>query len=166
MPHSELLGSSDANEDDLLMSGPTLEENVMEDYVATGLTLRTHPMAILRQEFPFNKCKRYSELVTLRNKGFVRIAGIVTGKQRPGTASGVMFMSLEDETGTTNVIIWNTTQERFRTQILTGKLLVIKGTVEIQTENVSVPVVHVIAGHIQNVSDRLQNLALKSRDFH
>ena len=166
MPHSDLLGSSDANEDDLLMSGPTLEENVMEDYVATGLTLRTHPMAILRQEFPFNKCKRYSELVTLRNKGFVRIAGIVTGKQRPGTASGVMFMSLEDETGTTNVIIWNTTQERFRTQILTGKLLVIKGTVEIQTENVSVPVVHVIAGHIQNVSDRLQNLALKSRDFH
>lgn len=166
MPHSELLGSSDANENDLLMSGPTLEENVMEDYVATGLTLRTHPMAILRQEFPFNKCKRYSELVTLRNKGFVRIAGIVTGKQRPGTASGVMFMSLEDETGTTNVIIWNTTQERFRTQILTGKLLVIKGTVEIQTENVSVPVVHVIAGHIQNVSDRLQSLALKSRDFH
>lgn len=166
MPHSELLDAIDTDADELLMSGPSLEENVMEDYAAIGLTLRTHPMAILRQEFPFNKCKRFTDLVDMRHKGFVRIAGIVTGKQRPGTASGVLFMSLEDETGTSNVVIWNSTQERFRTEILTGKLLIIKGTVEIVTDGVAVPVVHVIAGNIQNVTDRLQNLALKSRDFH
>lgn len=148
------------------MSGPTLEQNVMDDYASIGLTLRTHPMKILRSEFPFDKCKRFSDLVDLRHKSFVRIAGIVTGKQRPGTASGVMFMSLEDETGTSNVIVWSATQERFRSEILTGKLLIIKGTVEIATEGVNVPIVHVIAGHIQNVTDRLHNLALKSRDFH
>jgi error-prone DNA polymerase len=148
------------------MPGPTLEQNVMDDYASIGLTLRTHPMQILRSEFPFNKCKRFADLVHLRHKGFVRIAGVVTGKQRPGTASGVIFMSLEDETGTSNVIIWNATQERFRTEILTGKLLIIKGTVEILAEGVGTPIVHVIAGHIQNVTHRLHELALKSRDFH
>jgi error-prone DNA polymerase len=123
-------------------------------------------MQILRSEYPFNKCKRFTDLVHLPHKGFVRIAGIVTGKQRPGTASGVLFMSLDDETGTSNVVIWNSTQERFRNEILTGKLLIIKGTVEILTENVAVPVVHVIAGHVQDVTSRLNNLALRSRDFH
>jgi error-prone DNA polymerase len=166
MPHSEFLEGSDMDDDDLLMSGPTLEENVMEDYESIGLTLRTHPMKILRSEVPFDKCKRFVDLVGLRHKSHVKIAGIVTGKQRPGTESGVMFLSLEDETGTSNVVIWNSTQEHFRTEILTGKLLVIKGTVEILTEGVSVPVVHVIAGHILNVTDRLDSLALKSRDFH
>ncbi|HTF94488.1 MAG TPA: OB-fold nucleic acid binding domain-containing protein [Cellvibrio sp.] len=96
----------------------------------------------------------------------MRIAGIVTGKQRPGTASSVMFMSLEDETGISNIVIWNSTQEQFRKEILTGQLLVIKGTVEILTEGVSVPIVHVIAVHVEDVGPRLQNLALKSRGFH
>lgn len=166
MPHSELLGSNDKDDDELLMDEPTLEENVMNDYASIGLTLRTHPMAILRNESPFNDCKRFADLTQLQDKGFVRIAGIVTGKQRPGTASGVMFMSLEDETGTTNVVIKSGTQEYFRKEILTGKLLIIKGTVEILTERVSVPVVHVLAGHFEDVSARLDNLALKSRDFH
>lgn len=166
LPHSALLESGESSTDDLLMAGPTLEQNVMDDYASIGLTLRAHPMQILRNEFPFNKCKRFIDLPTLRHKGFVRLAGIVTGKQRPGTASGVMFMSLEDETGTSNVVIWNATQERFRTEILTGKLLLIKGTVEILTEGVSVPVVHVIAGMIQDLTPRLQKLTLKSRDFH
>lgn len=74
-------------------------------------------------------------------------------------------MSLEDETGTTNVVIWSSTQERFRSEILTGKLLIIKGVVEIVSDGVEVPIVHVIAGHIQDVTDRLHSLAIKSRDF-
>ena len=166
MPHLELLDEGENDQDDLLTGAPSLEDNVVEDYSALGLTLRAHPMEILRKEFPFSHCKRFADLIHLRHKGFVRIAGIVTGKQRPGTASGVMFMSLEDETGTSNVLIWNSTQEQFRTQILTGKLLVIKGTVEILDEDVSAPVIHVIAGHIEDVTPRLQNLATKSRDFH
>lgn len=166
LPTSVLLDDSEQVEDDLLMQGPSLEQNVMDDYASIGLTLRTHPMQILRSEYPFNRCKRHIDLVHLRNDGFVRIAGIVTGKQRPGTASGVMFLSLEDETGTSNIIIWKSTQERFRTEILTGKLLVIKGIVQVVTEGVAVPIVHIVAGHIQNLTDRLQSLALKSRDFH
>lgn len=77
-----------------------------------------------------------------------------------------MFLSLEDETGTSNIIVWQQTQERFRIEILTGKLLIIKGIVQIVTEGVATPIIHIVAGHVQNVTDRLQDLALKSRDFH
>lgn len=166
MPHSELLDEDEDDRDDLVTASPSLEENVMDDYATTGLTLRTHPMALLRQEYPFNRCKRFVDLINLPHKGFVRIAGLVTGKQRPGTATGILFLSLEDETGTSNVVIWNTTQERFRNQILTGKLLIVKGTVEILKENVATPVVHILAGHIEDVTERLHSLAVKSRDFH
>lgn len=166
MPYSPLLEHSEQDDDDLLMAGPSLEQNIMDDYATIGLSLRKHPMEILRSEFPFNRCKRYADLIHLPHKGFVRIAGIVTGKQRPGTASGVLFLSLEDETGTSNVLIWNRTQVQFRLPILTGKLLVIKGTVEILTEDSAVPVVHVIAGHVQDATHRLHQLAVKSRDFH
>jgi error-prone DNA polymerase len=166
MPHSELLDGGETDRDDLLTESPSLEENVMDDYASTGLTLRTHPMALLRQEYPFNRCKRFADLINLPHKGFVRIAGLVTGKQRPGTATGILFLSLEDETGTSNVVIWSTTQEHFRNQILTGKLLIIKGTVEILRENLATPVVHVLAGHIEDVTERLHSLAVKSRDFH
>ncbi|WP_323816569.1 error-prone DNA polymerase [Cellvibrio sp. NN19] len=164
--HSQLLNDSETDQDDLLMDAPSLEENVMEDYFATGLTLRTHPMAILRQEPPFKNATRYIDLINLPHKGFVRVAGLVTGKQRPGTATGVLFLSLEDETGTINVVIWNSTQQHFRSQILTGKLLVINGTVEILTEGVATPVIHVIAGKIEDLTPRLQTLSVKSRDFH
>lgn len=164
LPSSALL-SPEEEIDDLLMQGPSTEKNVIEDYASIGLTLRKHPMALLRSQYPFNKCKRFADLIDLPHKGFVRIAGIVTGKQRPGTASGVLFMSLEDETGTSNVVIWTSTQERYRKEILTGRLLLIKGAVELLKENVSTPIIHVIAGHIEDYSDHL-SLELKSRDFH
>lgn len=120
MPHAELLEGSENNLDKLLTNAPTLEENVMNDYSSLGLTLRMHPMEILRKEEPFDKCKRHADLITLPNKGFVRIAGIVTCRQRPGSASGVIFISLEDETGTTNIVVWSRVQEQFRSEILTG----------------------------------------------
>lgn len=166
LPHSELLASSEDDDDELLMANPTPEENVMDDYTSIGLTLRAHPLKLLRDEYPFTQCKRFVDLKDMPHKSFVRLAGIVTGRQRPGTASGVLFLSLEDETGTSNVVVWASVQERFRTEILTGKLLIVKGTVEILQEDVEVPIIHVIAGHIEDVTPRLQKIALKSRDFH
>lgn len=166
-PYSELLDQHNHSEkEDLLTKAPSLQKDILDDYRTLGLSLREHPMALLRKQPPFNKCSREADLVNLRHKGFVRVAGIVTGKQRPGSASGVMFISLEDETGTINVVVWTKTQEQFRSEILTGKLLLVTGTVEIVTENVSTPIVHVIAGNIKNLSSRLQNFPLKSRDFH
>lgn len=163
-PINDLFDEDDA-QDKLVMPTPSLEQNVLDDYRSIGLTLRKHPMALLRNQYPFNKCKRFTDLASMRHKSFVRVAGIVTGKQRPGTAGGVMFISLEDETGTINVVVWTRTQEQFRNEILTGTLLLITGTVEILKVNVATPIVHVIAGNIRDHSSKLQDLELRPRSF-
>jgi error-prone DNA polymerase len=166
-PFSQLLEKAESEQpDDLFTLPPTIEQDVMNDYAAIGLTLRPHPMALLRNEPPFNRCTKYSDLKNLRHGGFVRVAGLVTGRQRPGTASGALFLTLEDETGNMNIIIWKGTQETFRHALLTSRLLLIKGTVEVNNDNVSHPVVHIIAGQLHDYSDRLENISLKSRDFH
>jgi error-prone DNA polymerase len=97
----------------------------------------------------------------------VQVAGIVTGRQRPGSASGVMFVTLEDETGNVNVVVWTSVQERFRAVLLQGQLLIVKGVVEREKE-----VVHVVAGHIGDRTNFLMQLTedgagapFKSRDF-
>ncbi len=117
-------------------------------------------MAILQERPPFNRCTTAQQLTALGNNRFVRIAGVVTGKQRPGTAYGVIFMTLEDETGNHNVVIWKDLQSRYRQTLLTGKILLIKGVVE-----TSDGVTHVIAGHIENHIHALE-FASNSRDFH
>ena len=166
-PFSELLEIAEPEkQDDLFTLAPTTEQNVMNDYATTGLSLGPHPMELLRNENPFRRCTKQSDLKNLEQGGFVRIAGLVTGRQRPGTASGALFLTLEDETGNINVIVWAGTQETFRRVLLTSKLLLIKGTVEVNKENVACPVVHVIAGQLHDFSDRLDGLLLKSRDFH
>lgn len=166
-PFSALLEDAESNhQDDLLTPAPSLEQDILTDYATTGFSLRPHPMALLRNEYPFNKCTRYCDLKNLRHGGFVRVAGLVTGRQQPDTASGTLFLTLEDETGNINVIVWKGTQETFRQPLLTSRLLLIKGTVEINTDNVSFPVVHVIAGQIHDYSARLESFSLKSRDFH
>ncbi len=164
--YSELLSPADNRSDDLFTNDPTLAKNIFDDFKALGHSLRAHPLTLLRDIKPFNRCTKNSDLIKLRNKQFVRIAGLVTCRQRPGTASGAMFLTLEDETGDINVIVWKDTQETFRKVILTGKLLVIKGIIEIVTDHVKRPVLHVIAGHLADHSKELSELAIKSRNFH
>ena len=95
------------------------------------------------------------------NRRFIRTAGLVTCRQRPGTASGVVFLTLEDETGNINVVVWPGVQERFRAALMTAQLLLIKGTVESRDG-----VIHVIASALYDHSHALSRLAVKSRDFH
>lgn len=154
-----------AERDQLVMDPPTLEKDVLDDYRSLGLTLRAHPMELLRHQSPFSKCTRCVDLVKLRHKSLVRISGLVTGLQKPGTAKGTLFMTVEDETGNINVVIWGRTQQHFRQTILTSRLVVVKGTVEIATEHVAEPVVHVIAGHIADATHELQTLVIKARMF-
>ena len=147
--------------DGVTLDSPTVAENVLADYQTTGLTLREHPLALLRDKTPFNRCKPQRDVLTLSNHRFVRIAGLVTCRQRPGTASGVVFLTLEDETGNHNVVVWPSVQERYRQALMTGQLLVIKGTVE-SREGVT----HVIAGSLEDHTEALADLAIRSRDFH
>ena len=76
-----------------------------------------------------------------------------------------MFLTIEDETGDMNVVVWARTQETFRKIIMTAKLIVVTGTVEIAEEHAAVPVIHVVAGNIKDYSQRLQELAVTSRSF-
>jgi error-prone DNA polymerase len=143
------------------ITAPSTTENVIFDYQSTGLTLRAHPLALLRPQSPFDQCRRQSDLIAMGNRRFVRTAGLVTCRQRPGTASGVVFLTLEDETGNINVIVWPRVQEQFRAALMTAQLLLIKGTVESRDG-----VTHVIASGLYDHSHALSDLAVKSRDFH
>lgn len=91
----------------------------------------------------------------------VTVIGIVTGRQRPSTASGVTFVTLEDEFGMTNVIVWKDLAEQFRPALVHSKLLQVKGKLEDQNG-----VVHLIAGHLADRSDLLAGLDVRSRNFH
>jgi error-prone DNA polymerase len=147
--------------DDVALRAPAVAEEVLADYRSTGVTLRAHPMSLLRPQYPFNRCKRHSELAAVGNKRFIRIAGLVTGRQRPGTASGVLFLTLEDETGNSNIVVWPRVQERFRKPLMTSQLLMVKGTLESRDN-----VIHIIAGALFDYSEHLRELHIKSRDFH
>ncbi len=146
---------------EIQLPAPTRGQDLLADYRGTGLSLGPHPMALLRGHPAFRTCARQQELTGLRSGRFLRIAGLVTGRQRPGTASGVIFLTLEDETGNTNVILWRDVQERHRAALLGARLLLVKGVLEHRHS-----VCHVIAGELQDHSALLASLAWKSRDFH
>ena len=142
---------------------PPLEtDDLRADYTSLGLTLGRHPMALLREKpnAPFRKCKTATELQTLNHGRFVQVSGIVTGRQRPSTASGVLFLTLEDETDNINVVVWARIIETYRAAVVQGRLLKIKGVMERQAS-----VIHVIAGHVEDLSEYLEHFSLKSRDF-
>jgi len=144
-----------------IISSPSIIEDMIADYNTTGLTLKKHPIAILREQNLLKGCKSAKHLNKLRHGQFVKVAGVVSGRQRPQTAAGVLFITLEDETGNMNIIVWNRTLEAFRKQILTSHLLLIKGKIEREKS-----VIHIVAGHIQDISHELQDFDRASRDFH
>lgn len=160
-PRPLLQTADDQEETEITLPPPSAMAETLADYRSLGLTLGNHPMLLLRDHPELQGCKRYCDLQQTANNRFVRVAGLVTGRQRPGTASGVVFLTLEDETGNINVIVWKNLQERCRQPLLTGKLLLIKGVMECKNE-----VIHVIAGDILDHTPILSELALKSRDFH
>ena len=150
-----LLESAEGNESlPAILSTPSEVEELNADYSSTGVSLGRHPMAILREQSKtLQRCKRTIDLPTMGNRRFVRIAGLVTGRQRPGTASGVIFLTLEDETGNSNIVVWTTVQERCREALLKGSLLMVKGVVETDGN-----VVHVIAQELTDCSSLMAEL--------
>ncbi len=91
----------------------------------------------------------------------VTVIGVVTGRQSPGTAGGVTFFTLEDDTGNINVVVWQATAREQKQAYLTSKILKVKGVIEKEGE-----VIHIIAGQLINLSDELAQLSSRSRDFH
>jgi error-prone DNA polymerase len=136
-------------------------EAIVADYASLGLTLGRHPVALLRPRLARQRMRTAAELGAARHGSLVRAAGLVTCRQRPGTASGVVFVTLEDETGCVNVVVWSTLAERQRRALLGARLLGVHGTLERQGA-----VAHLIAGHLVDLSGLLGELLARSRDFH
>jgi error-prone DNA polymerase len=148
--------------DGIALPAPSEIQDLTADYNSTGLTLGRHPLQLLRERFElFRRCRRQSELAALGNRRFVRVAGIVTGRQRPGTSTGVVFVTLEDETGNVNVVVWKDVQVRYREPLLKARVLLVKGVVETNHD-----VTHVIAGELIDCTQYLRDMNLESRDFH
>uniref|UniRef100_UPI002FDED319 helix-hairpin-helix domain-containing protein n=1 Tax=Tabrizicola sp. TaxID=2005166 RepID=UPI002FDED319 len=137
----------------------TLGQEVIEDYLSLRLSLRAHPMELLRPRLP--ESLPHDRL--LQAKGRITLTGLVITRQRPGTASGVIFLTLEDETGVSNVVVWRRIYETFRKAIITGRLLRITGRIERDGQ-----VVHVIAEHVEDLSPLLTTLgrpaAIEAKD--
>jgi error-prone DNA polymerase len=131
------------------------------DYLLTNTTLGRHPLAFLRSELSRKRYRDSSELAALPNGRHIRVAGMVTLRQRPQTASGVIFLTLEDEYGLTNVVVWTSVSERQRRVLLESNLLAVHGYLESQHG-----VQHLIAQRLEDLTPMLGSLDVKSRDFH
>ncbi|MBJ6138158.1 error-prone DNA polymerase [Marinobacter litoralis] len=140
---------------------PTEGQNVLADYRSQGLTLQRHPLALLREQGHLQHCLTAEQLRTTRPGIPVQVAGLVTGRQRPGSAAGVTFVTLEDETGNVNVVVWLATARQQRKPLLTARLLHVKGVIEKEGD-----IVHVMAGKLSDLSHLINTLPVSSRDFH
>ncbi len=140
---------------------PTEGENLVADYASTGLTLGRHPLALLRAHLSRMRFSAAGEIRLLPSGSRVRAAGIVTGRQRPSTASGTVFVTLEDETGYVNVIVWPHLIESQRRELLGARLMGVEGVLEREGE-----VMHLVARRLTDHSALLGRLATPSRDFH
>ena len=154
------------NEHNVQLPVPSNEEDLFDDHRYTGLTLGPHPIDLIRRRDLLPGYRTAADLEGFRQGQLIRIAGLVTGRQRPGTATGVVFLTVEDETGNVNVIVWSTVLQQFRAALLQGQLLKIKGIVEREGS-----VIHVVAGHVEDATHMLQGMAdavlpFKSRDFY
>jgi len=155
-----LLRDAPIDEDRLLLPEASEGEEIVFDYASLGLTLRSHPLALLR---PLLQRHRYDSSEVLRGYAdgrLVRTCGIVTVRQQPETAKGTIFVSLEDEAGCVNVIIWKGLRVRQRAAVLQSRLMAVKGLW--QNNN---GVQHLVAQHVEDKSEWLGRLATESRDF-
>jgi len=139
---------------------PTVGEDLQADYRSVGTTLGPHPLALLRDELKARRCRSSKELLGVEPGRNVSVAGLVTGRQRPGTASGVTFVTLEDEFGNVNVVVWRDLAERQRRVLVGAQLLKVDGTLETEGE-----VRHLIAGRLSDLSSLLSGITVRSRDF-
>ena len=144
-----------------LLRAPLEGQDIVADYGSTGLTLRRHPVALLRESLAARGVIPNQELWGQPNGRRLQAAGLVITRQRPGSAGGVTFVTLEDETGHVNLIVWERVATAQRAPLLESRLLLVAGTLQREGD-----VLHVIAERLTNLSDLLGDLAVTSRNFH
>ncbi|RZO84461.1 MAG: DNA polymerase III subunit alpha [Oceanococcus sp.] len=149
------------NESRIQLQPPEEGKDIVEDYASLGLTLRRHPLALLRPQLTRRQAINARRWRQLGNGRPCRVAGLVTNRQRPGSAQGIIFMTLEDETGTVNLVIRQNVLDRHRLEVLQAPLVIAVGINE-HREGVS----HLLVDSLEDHSHLLGSLTLRSRDFH
>ncbi len=151
---------AEQHEPDVALRQMTEGHNVVEDYGHTGLTLREHPIAFLRGDLTERNIVTCTEAMGARDGRWLMTAGLVLVRQRPGSAKGVMFVTIEDETGPANIVVWPTLFERRRRVLLGSSMMAINGRVQREGE-----VVHLVAQQLFDLSDDLSGLADRDQSF-
>jgi len=159
-----LLQGAPVYEKPLVLAAAHEAQEVVFDYAATGLTLRSHPLSFLRARLAAKNLLSAAQLRDLPHGRLVRSCGIVTMRQQPQTAKGVVFVTLEDETGTVNVIVWKALKEKQRAELLRARLLAVFGVWQ-RDEDSGGQVRHLIAKRLVDLTDWLGDLSADSRDF-
>lgn len=153
-------GLPSQDEPSVCLPKPSVSDDLHADYQSVGTTLGPHPLALLRTQLRRLRCRSSRELLEVEDGRNVSVAGLVTGRQRPGTASGVTFVTLEDEFGNINVVVWRDLAERQRKALVGSQLLRVDGRWEQVGE-----VRHLIAGRLSDLSPLLNGISVFSRDF-
>jgi error-prone DNA polymerase len=141
-----------------------LEDEVVADYRSAGLSLRAHPISFHRRELAQLGITPAARLVDLANESPVRVAGMVLLRQRPGTAKGITFVTLEDETGTVNLVVHQHTWDRYYRVARRAPAWIAHGHVQ-TTADRAAPVIHVVVRQLEALAEGLGALEVKSRDF-
>ncbi len=139
----------------------TEAREVVEDYTSMGLSLRRHPFSFMRKELAYRKVATCADVLTARDGTWLMVAGLVLVRQMPASASGVLFATIEDETGHANLIIWPSLYEQQRRTVLSASALVCRGKVQREGE-----VIHVVADGLTNLSDLLRQIGQRDENFH
>ncbi|NEZ03853.1 error-prone DNA polymerase [Wenzhouxiangella sp. XN201] len=155
----DLLAGTEIHDKPVQLTLPDARSELIDDYASLGLSLERHPLKLLRRRLG-RQTLRANELPQQADGRRLSAAGLVTHRQRPGTASGVVFLSLEDETGIINVVVWPKLLERYRREVLGGRILRVHG----KLQNVE-GVCHLVAERIDCLDDWLAELDSRSRDF-
>jgi error-prone DNA polymerase len=158
-PQGERAGSLEEGRP--LLESPTEGQTIVADYAAVGLTLGRHPMALLRDRLARNRLLAAGDLGCVAHGKMIRTAGIVLMRQRPQSANGVTFLTLEDESGQVNIIVWESVGQEQRRALLESRLLEVQGELQRQEG-----ILHVIARRLIDRSALLGELLTRSRDFH
>jgi error-prone DNA polymerase len=143
-----------------LLRKPSEGQDIVADYQSMGLTLERHPLQLLRHHLDRYQYVPSAQLSKLVNGSPLGVAGLVITKQRPGTASGVTFVTLEDETGHINLIVWKQVAEQFRSALLNAQLMGVQGELQLEGQ-----VIHVVARRLIDHTGMLGSLEISSRDF-
>lgn len=148
------------DEGDPQLAAPSIEENVVQDYATAGLSLRPHPLSFLREQLAQQRVLPAAELAVHEPDRRVKVAGLVLMRQRPATAAGVTFMTLEDETGIANLVVFPKIWQQFRPTARFATVLVASGRLQREGD-----VIHVVCDRLDDASQLLQDFKGRSRDF-